>query len=355
MPNTYLVHHGILGQKWGIRRYQNEDGSYKSGAEGRYYNYDPKGRRAARKQLRADKRTAYVKAISKANGESEEAIRKELDAERKKILKIAAVGGAVALAGGGYLAYQKLKKDPYSDDFIIPAGESIFRTSSSAGDKLHDSFYATGDKVDKARYIADFGRDQGMFGTFEYKYKKEYSAKTDLKIASGKTGEQLYKDLLKNNPDFKELIKDSGYRSYKEFNMYAPLGGKFTPFGGQDTAFKVFQEKLKAKGYAGLIDNNDKYGAGLQTNAPVIFFGGNTNFNTKSVSKITKEDIREAERVCAGQKMEATLKLFSPSLIKVGAAAVASSGIKIAAQSAAENKAYEEQENKKKKKEDNNG
>lgn len=24
----YLAHHGIKGQKWGIRRFQNEDGSY---------------------------------------------------------------------------------------------------------------------------------------------------------------------------------------------------------------------------------------------------------------------------------------------------------------------------------------
>lgn len=31
-----LSHHGVLGMHWGIRRYQNPDGSYKPGAEGRY-------------------------------------------------------------------------------------------------------------------------------------------------------------------------------------------------------------------------------------------------------------------------------------------------------------------------------
>lgn len=29
--STYIMHHGIRGQKWGVRRFQNEDGSWKEG------------------------------------------------------------------------------------------------------------------------------------------------------------------------------------------------------------------------------------------------------------------------------------------------------------------------------------
>lgn len=32
----YLAHHGILGQKWGVRRYQNADGSYTAEGAKRY-------------------------------------------------------------------------------------------------------------------------------------------------------------------------------------------------------------------------------------------------------------------------------------------------------------------------------
>ena len=33
---NYLAHHGIKGQKWGVRRFQNEDGSLTSEGKKRY-------------------------------------------------------------------------------------------------------------------------------------------------------------------------------------------------------------------------------------------------------------------------------------------------------------------------------
>ncbi len=43
MNEQYFEHHGILGQKWGVRRFQNEDGSLTSAGKKRYdVEGDPK-------------------------------------------------------------------------------------------------------------------------------------------------------------------------------------------------------------------------------------------------------------------------------------------------------------------------
>lgn len=42
---SYLIHHGIKGQKWGIRRYQNPDGTLTEAGKKRYYDFSEASRK----------------------------------------------------------------------------------------------------------------------------------------------------------------------------------------------------------------------------------------------------------------------------------------------------------------------
>lgn len=49
MNNEELYHHGILGQRWGVRRYQNEDGTYTKAGEARRKKEETKNNRRKNK------------------------------------------------------------------------------------------------------------------------------------------------------------------------------------------------------------------------------------------------------------------------------------------------------------------
>lgn len=56
---TYLVHHGILGQKWGVRRYQNADGTLTEAGKKKY------SKKLSRYEGRSEK--AEFRSIKRAN------------------------------------------------------------------------------------------------------------------------------------------------------------------------------------------------------------------------------------------------------------------------------------------------
>lgn len=51
MANEYISHHGVLGQKWGVRRYQNKDGSLTNAGKKHYYKESLRADKKYRKEL----------------------------------------------------------------------------------------------------------------------------------------------------------------------------------------------------------------------------------------------------------------------------------------------------------------
>lgn len=86
----YLAHHGILGMKWGIRRFRNYDGSLTNAGRKRY---DSPGnlrykKTAKEQEARKEKRSTRAKQIAKG------------------------LAAAALVGGAGYAAYKLSKKAP---------------------------------------------------------------------------------------------------------------------------------------------------------------------------------------------------------------------------------------------------
>lgn len=272
--NNELYHWGIKGMKWGVRRYQNKDGTLTPAGKRRYAD-DPTAKAdvdTAKKNVKKanaeyskaaneyNKKTlgglvynqqAYNKLLSSAKkvgdakaklkiptnkSKRELALEKEYQskgysaeeaelaaykrAKAEKVLKIVAAGALAA--GVAYAGYRYVDRNI---DKTIKVG-TVLQNISSNGDKgVEDAFYAAYNPLDKLKYRGLYGGGQlagmnplagvlGVGGDANELYDMSTTVKNNgLKVASIKSAKKALADMMQDKEFKAKMATAAGLSS----------------------------------------------------------------------------------------------------------------------------------------------
>ena len=330
-----LYHFGVKGMKWGVRRYQNEDGSLTSlgkkrdkmlsdrktakkhsttsnMVEAEYSRRefeDAKTRLKLENQKKKSKRQQDLekKYIDQGFAKDEAEIKAYNRAKTETILKVA--GGIALASAAAYVAYKHYDK---VTDRVFEKGSEIGRLTNNGSEPTNRAFYGFVNKHDKDRYEGLYGKTLGANGPV---YRKAMRAAGDINVASPESARKVLKnmfdtdkqsfDVFKKNIDAMASVVppttkqgklwrkakqelDSGKigdNTYKAFNTTLVLHTK-----EQQPINDKFYSAMKKAGYGAIRDVNDKENSGYFAKNPLIVFDTD-KINVEGFTKLGNDHI----------------------------------------------------------------
>lgn len=326
------MHYGIKGQKWGRRRFQNEDGTLTPAGKERYDDDGPSEKKQKEYKIPEKKSTHRLKLEEKFESQgmnkqqAEQAAAKRIRGEQYAV-------AAAAVTVAACVAYNKHKG--YTTDKTLDSNTEFQRVM-----RLHENAeiregrqYMAYKKNDKTKYKGVLAQQLEKGGAPGEKiYDVTVKAKQDVKIASPKRAQDTFNNLYKNDAEFKKSIKELGEIGGAVNPRFAKVSDKLAKGeeltkkdmkkaydlfnvaltdqseGGQKRSEK-FYKALKDQGMNALYDVNDRKYSGYNAKAPIITFDGKYDYAKREMAK--EEIKKNADK---GMAM-----MLAPSAIKIGA------------------------------------